>query len=236
MAEPLLQVSELRGRPGDLPVTLELAAGDRLALLGESGDFLRWLAGLSAVASGQLVLAGQAAGSLPPPVWRRQVVWVSAHSPLLESSVGTALGLPLVWQNWPAPHIAQRVRQWCDRLEIPREWLGRSAWQLNDLERQWVAIARALVLEPPVLLLDHALDGFVSPAADRWLARLETLLGDPNQPPAAMILATGEMELARRLGTRVATWQSGAIVWPGLPLDWESLAGAIAPPVEEEWP
>ncbi|MDR2142430.1 MAG: ABC transporter ATP-binding protein [Deltaproteobacteria bacterium] len=169
---------------------LDLEPGQSLAIVGPSGcgktTLLRILAGLcpadegeARVGPGQAVaLVSQSLGLLP---WK--TVWGN-------------LDLPLALADWPAPARVARVQAVLGDLGLA-ELAGRYPGQLSGGQRQRLALGRALVAQPDLLLLDEpfsALDALTREALGFHLARLWERLG------LTMILATHSVEEAVFLG------------------------------------
>ena len=173
------------------PFDLELAAGECLAITGESGSgkslFLRMIADLDPN-EGEVKLDGVDRSSLPSPAWRRRAPYVAAESGW--------------WLKNAAEHFAP------DRLEAARTLaasLGvRSApfegevARLSTGERQRLAIVRALVLDSPVLLLDEP-TGSLDPEST---LKVEAVLIERLRAGLALVLVSHEPAQAGRLGAR----------------------------------
>ncbi|GAB5470246.1 MAG: ATP-binding cassette domain-containing protein [Rhodospirillales bacterium] len=185
----LLRVESL-SRPGLLTVEdLSVAAGECLAIGGPSGAgkslLLRALVDLDPNA-GEVFLAGVARSSLSAQDWRRKVAYLPAESGWWDSEV--------------ASHFADRAKAEAllEPLRLSAEALDWQVQRLSTGERQRLALIRALIGEPSVLLLDEptsALDDEAEAAVERLLRRLL------DQGRAA-ILVTHDGEQAGRLAKR----------------------------------
>ncbi|HJV62983.1 MAG TPA: ABC transporter ATP-binding protein [Albitalea sp.] len=162
MAEPLLQVEGLKSGYGEAVVVqgvdFTLAPGESLALLGRNGTgkttLLNTLVGVTRRHAGRIVLAGRELTTLPPH--RRAeagIGWVPQERNIFKSLTVeenlTALARPGAW-------TLQRVYEMFPRLQERRANMGN---QLSGGEQQMLAVARALVINPKLLLLDEPLEG-----------------------------------------------------------------------------
>lgn len=193
-------------------ISFEAFQGDRIALVGASGagktSLLRLLNRLSEPTSGVIYLENQALHQIPAVQLRQQVVLVLQESKLLGMTVQQTLEYPLVLRQLEKKVIQERVRYWSDRLHIPADWLNRTELQLSVGQRQWVAIARALIAEPKVLLLDE-------PTASLDLGRsdllLRTLIELAQGQGTAIVMANHQLELAEQFGDRVLHLDHGLL-------------------------
>ncbi|MBW4601460.1 MAG: ATP-binding cassette domain-containing protein [Calothrix sp. FI2-JRJ7] len=140
-------------------ISFEVPTGARVAIVGATGAgktfLLRLLNRLSEPTSGKIYFDHQDYSLIPVQKLRSEIVLVPQESRLLGMTVKDALSYPLVLRGLPKTEITQRVSQWVELLQIPDDWLGRGEVQLSYGQRQLVAIARALAIQPKVLLLDE---------------------------------------------------------------------------------
>lgn len=183
------------------PVDLDVAAHDIVALCGPSGVgkslLLRAIADLDPN-EGTLSLLGESRESMSAPVWRRQVMYVPAHTGW--------------WADTVEPHFAglslALVKDTLHRLGLESTALG---WQVSNLstgERQRLALARALAYAPKVLLLDEPTSGLDADNA----TRVEKLVGEVAAGGVAVLFVTHDMAQAKRLATRRLDMTSGQVV------------------------
>ena len=141
------------------PLNLDIRKGEFLAIMGSSGcgktTTLRMLAGLEAPTEGEIRLSGKRINDLP--TWRRDtpMVWQSlALFPFL--TVRENVEFSLRMRGVEKAERRQRVDKWLERMQIT-EFAERNVAHLSGGQRQRVALARSLVTEPEILLLDEPL-------------------------------------------------------------------------------
>ncbi|MEL6814365.1 MAG: ATP-binding cassette domain-containing protein [Cyanobacteria bacterium J06598_3] len=211
-------------------LSFSIAAGDFVALVGPSGagksSVLRLMNRLSEVSSGTILFEGQDIRQLPVVSLRRQVALVNQESRLLGMSVGETLGYPLSLQGRPATEIKQQVAQWAERLNIPSDWMGRSAVKLSLGQRQRVAIARTLISQPKLLLLDEPTSSQDLGYSEFLLTRLAEWC---KQDQLTIIMANHQIELAQRYVTRLLHLESGRLIAnvPAAEVDWAQLRQSL---------
>ncbi len=207
-------------------VSFAIAPGDRVAIVGSSGagktTLLRLLNRLIEPTSGAIYLDNQVLDQIPVIQLRQQVVLVLQESKLLGMTVRQALEYPLVLRHLTKSKIQQRVEEWIERLHIPSDWLERTELQLSLGQRQWVAVARALVIQPHVLLLDEptsALD------VGKGEFLIKALMEFAQNYGAAVLMVNHQLELAEQFCDRVLHLHQGILMEDLLEeqTDWERL-------------
>jgi len=209
-------------------VSLEIASGELVALLGPSGcgktTLLRIIAGLESADVGSIYFSGVDATAVHPR--ERNVGFVFQHYALFRHMTvfdNVAFGLrmrPRASRPTEA-QIKDKVHQLLDLVQL--DWLGdRFPAQLSGGQRQRIALARALAVEPQVLLLDEpfgALDAKVRKELRRWLRRLH------DELHVSSVFVTHDQEEALEVSDRVVLMNRGRIEQVGTPQTvWEQPA------------
>jgi ABC-type multidrug transport system fused ATPase/permease subunit len=175
-----LEVSAVRLAHGAAsPLTFRVGPGDIAVLVGPTGvgktTLLRTLLGIEVASSGHVAFDGQRIDGAPPGPGTRPFAWVPQEAPLLADTLeaNVALGAPGVDADAAlgvvgASHLAGAVGS---------ERLGAGGRPLSGGERQWVALARAIATEQPVLLLDEPTSGLDAESQARVLAAIARLRG-----------------------------------------------------------
>ena len=206
-------------------VNLQVNAGELLALLGPSGSgkttLLRVIAGLETVDSGQVLFHGEDATD--QHVRERQVGFVFQHYALFRNMTifeNVAFGLRVRPKEFRPSNkeIQSRVIKLLQLVQL--DWLAhRYPHQLSGGQRQRIALARALAVEPRVLLLDEpfgALDAKVRKELRRWLRKLHDARG------LTTIFVTHDQEEAMEVSDRIGILNKGSLVQLGTPIElWE---------------
>jgi len=222
-------------------ISFDIAPGEFVALVGPSGagktSLLRLMNRLSEYSAGSIYLEGIELRQMPVIHLRQQVALVNQESRLLGMSVEKTLGYPLRLQGKAKKEIAAAVEQWCDRLNIPSDWLGRTESALSLGQRQRVAIARTLISQPKVLLLDEPTSSQDIGYSEFLLARLAAWAQQGN---ITIVMANHQLELTARHVTRLLHLQDGKLIndQPAASVDWISLRQALIDSEEEaeaEW-
>jgi sulfate transport system ATP-binding protein len=219
-----IQVSNISKRFGNFValdnLSLDFKSGELVALLGPSGcgktTLLRIIAGLEQADSGSVMLEGEDASS--QHVRERQVGFVFQHYALFKhmtvfDNVAFGLRMKPRDQRLSEGAIAAKVHELLNLVQL--DWLAdRFPAQLSGGQRQRIALARALAVEPRVLLLDEpfgALDAKVRKELRRWLRKLH------DELHITPIFVTHDQEEALEVADRVVLMNRGRIEQIGTP-------------------
>ena len=201
-------------------VSLDFPSGELVALLGPSGcgktTLLRVIAGLETADSGRVILEGEDASDTH--VRERQVGFVFQHYALFRhmtvfENVAFGLRVKPRRERPNEAEIRKRVHRLLELVQL--DWLAdRYPAQLSGGQRQRIALARALAVEPRVLLLDEpfgALDAKVRKELRRWLRRLH------DELHVTSIFVTHDQEEALEVADRVVLMNKGRVEQVGTP-------------------
>lgn len=204
------------GHPAVHEVTISVARGEFFSLLGPSGcgktTLLRLIAGFEAPESGEILIEGIPVTGLPPR--RRDVNLVFQHYALFPHMTvykNVAFGLEML--KLPKTEIDQRVRQALELVQLTG-LESRYPKQLSGGQQQRAALARAIVTEPKVALLDEplgALDLKLRKAMQLELKALQRRLG------LTFIHVTHDQEEALAISDRIAVMHTGRVLQIGTP-------------------
>ncbi len=189
-------------------ISLEIAAGEVLALLGPSGSgkttLLRIVAGFERADAGTVRLGDERIDPLPPE--RRGFGMVFQHYALFpHMTVGANVAFGLGSRRLAKAAIAERVAAALARVDLAG-FERRKVAEISGGQQQRVAVARALAPEPRVLLLDEPLSNLDPGLRERTRRELATTLSSIG---ITTLLVTHEQEEAFELGARVALLHRG---------------------------
>ena len=214
MAE-LLRVVGLRSGYGQAVVVqgvdLQLAEGESLALLGRNGTgkttLLDTLVGVTRRHGGRIVLAGRDITTLPAHARAAAGIgWVPQERNIFRS---LTVGENLSAVARPGPWTLARVYEMFPRLAERQANMGN---QLSGGEQQMLAVARALVLNPRLLLLDEPLEGLAPIIVRELLGSIERVVRDEGM---AAIIVEQNPRLILPITARAVVLDRGAIVHEG---------------------
>jgi multiple sugar transport system ATP-binding protein len=192
-------------------VDLEIADGEFMVLLGPSGcgktTLLRLLAGLEYPNGGRVRIGDVDVTDLPPRKRDLSMVFQSyAVFPHLTVFDNIAFGLRM--RKVDKARVRERVERAADLVELS-ELLGRYPAQLSGGQRQRVAVARAIVMEPAVLLMDEPLSNLDALLRLTFRAQLKQLVAELK---TTTIYVTHDQVEALSLGDRIAVMNRGRVV------------------------
>ncbi|MGO4572449.1 ABC transporter ATP-binding protein [Microvirga sp. 2TAF3] len=199
---------------GDVSFSAE--APEFICLLGPSGcgktTLLRLIAGLSTPDSGQLLLDGEDLTRVPARQRGFGIVF-QAYSLFPNMTVAENIGYGLKIRGRKPKEIKERVGQLLDLIRLPH-LADRYPYQLSGGQQQRIALARAVAVDPKLLLLDEplsALDAKVRTELRAEIRELQKRLG------ILTIMVTHDQEEALMLADRVVCMQDGRIAQIGTP-------------------
>ena len=216
----VLRLVDLRHRRGTREVLgierLEVAAGERLAVLGHNGagktTLLRLLAGLETPSAGTVEIDSTPVTEGGYEL-RRRIGYATQRAGLLSTSVQRNVELPLRWRGIERGERRRMVLAALERLGVAH-LAERRAAALSGGEAQRVNLARALAIEPDLLLLDEPAAGLDPEARRRFLDDLEVALADRS---VTVVHVSHRADEALRVADRVAILSDGVVRQLGTP-------------------
>lgn len=221
MPDPLVRTLDLHKSYGSVSVlrgvTLDVAAGERVAVLGKSGSgkstLLHLLGGLDVPTKGEVVVAGRDLGRISRnerAEFRLACVGIifQAFHLVPNRSAVENVELPMAFAAVPTRERRRQATSALEAVGLGHRLKHRPA-ELSGGERQRVAVARALVNRPQLLLADEPtgnLDTATGADVTAEILRQVKALG------AALVLVTHDEELAARSSDRVLHMQDGVLV------------------------
>jgi osmoprotectant transport system ATP-binding protein len=195
-------------------ISLRLEAGTTTALLGRSGSgkttLLRMINGLVRPSSGSVLVEDEDVGASDVVALRRGIGYVIQETGLFpHMTVERNVGMGLELAGRPKGEIAARAREVVELVGMDfEEFRGRYPWQLSGGQRQRVGLARALALDPKVLLMDEPF-GALDPITR---AEMQTMLrGLLERVGKTVVLVTHDLDEALYLASRVIFLSDGSV-------------------------
>lgn len=236
-AQPAIRLQHLSKAFGSLRVlddlSLDIPPGHALAILGRSGTgksvTLKLIVGLLRPDSGQVVVDNQPISELSGGALaavRKKIGFLFQHAALFDSiTVGENVAFPLRrHSDWPDDRIQERVDSLLHQVGLDGT-AGKMPGDLSGGMRKRAGLARAMALEPPILLVDEpsaGLDPVTSGEID------DLLVGLNEETETTLVVVTHNIPSARRIGDELVFLDQGKVLAQG---DAETLAESPHPMV-----
>jgi len=218
---PILEIRDLSLSVGPKAIfqdlNLGLFPGDVYAVLGHSGSgkssLLKLAAGLVPFGKGRVLIAGVDLATAPKKILqnlRTRIGLLLEEGALISNmSLYDNIALPLRYHTTlDEGEVRRRVGAMMEQLAIDRETDRAIPAQVSTGIRKRAALARALILEPPLLLLDEPISGLKEESTRRIV---RVLKGFQERAGAAILFTTGEAASALALAKRVGLLKQGRI-------------------------
>jgi tungstate transport system ATP-binding protein len=223
VAEALLSLRDIAVRHGESTVLqlsrLDVHRGEILALIGPNGagksTLLRVMGLLQQPSAGKIIFQGEEARRENALLMRRRMASVFQEPLLLNASVyeNAALGLNL--RGLDRAEIRRRITPWLERLRIA-QLSTRRVRTLSGGELQRTSLARALALDPDLLLLDEPFSALDPTTREPLLGDLQDIL---KQTGVTTVFVTHDRDEAFMLGSRVGVMREGKLLHVGASLE-----------------
>ncbi|WP_159499882.1 ATP-binding cassette domain-containing protein [Microbacterium sp. 18062] len=214
----------LRGKPFRAlkGVSLDIRAGETVGLVGESGSgkttLGRAVLGLAPVTEGSIRFEGREIGQLGRRERRKlsqdiQVVFQDPYSSLNPSmTIEQILAEPLTAGGTGAKDAGARVRELLDRVGLPSDARSRLPREFSGGQRQRIAIARALALDPKLIVCDEPVSALDLSTQARVL---DLFIEIQERTGVAYLFITHDLAVVRHVSHRVAVMYQGELVETG---------------------
>jgi osmoprotectant transport system ATP-binding protein len=234
--EPLVSFRDVSfaingGRPIIDHLSLEVARGETLVLLGESGcgktTTLRLVNRLLTPSAGEVLLEGKATTQWDVIRLRRRTGYVIQEAGLFPHfTVAENVALVPSLEKWGRDRVERRTSELLDLVGLDASrFADRYPRELSGGQRQRVGVARALAADPPLLLMDEpfgALDPLTRASLQKEFSEMKARLGK------TVIFVTHDVREALMLGSRVALMDAGKIVLLETPAEFVKSENGLA--------
>ena len=204
---PLLELRNLAINAGPRPllrgVNLQLQPGERVALRGPSGcgktTLLRAICGLDGLASGEITLDNSTPHDWGFPQFRRSVIYLEQRPVMFEASAEANLRRPFLYGTKAGDFCPTRASEVMSRLQLTDVTPDFAARKLSQGQQQRLALIRALLLSPRVLLLDEPTSALDKESVEA----VEELLLEKSAAGMSALIVTHDAAQAARWCHRV---------------------------------
>lgn len=221
----MIKVQNLRKQYGQTKavndVSFEVAEGENLILLGTSGcgktTTLKMLNRLIEPTSGQVLINNEDITLQKPELLRRNIGYVLQNTGLFPHyTISQNIAVVPKLLKWSDTQIRQRTEELLSKFHLPTYLLDKYPRQLSGGQQQRVGLARALMTDAPVLLMDEpfgALDNITRANIQSEFKQLDEL------QRKTIVMVTHDVQEAFELGDRIAIMDKGSIVQLGTPTE-----------------
>ncbi|MEE4190619.1 MAG: ATP-binding cassette domain-containing protein [Halieaceae bacterium] len=205
---------EFAGTPVLSDITVQFPHESITAVIGRSGSgkstLLRSINGLVRPTSGRVEVMGNPIDYQELPALRRGIGYAVQGTGLFPHlSVESNITLPARLAKWDSARLSSRLEHLLKLVHLDRELLPRYPHELSGGQQQRAGLARAMILEPPLLLLDEpfaALDPLTRLDVHRQLLELQ------RAEPRCILLVTHDMREAMQLADRIIVLEQGRLL------------------------
>ncbi|MER8366326.1 ABC transporter ATP-binding protein [Mesorhizobium sp. M0306] len=196
--------------------SLAIRKGSFVTLLGPSGcgktTILRSIAGLVDISSGQISIGGKRVDDIP--IYKRNIGLVFQNYALFpHKNVFDNVAFGLKYRNVPKPEIVRRVKKALDMVRLPGSETKLPS-QLSGGQQQRIALARAIVFEPEVLLLDEPLSALDANMREDMRVEIKKI---QRETGITAIFVTHDQEEALSMSDHIVVMNAGLIEQIGSP-------------------
>ena len=199
-------------------VNLDIAPGEFVTLLGPSGSgkttTLMMIAGFVTPTSGQILLNGEDI-ALRPPHQRNIGIVFQNYALFPHMTVAENVAFPLKMRKWSRAEIEQAVGEALELVRL-KDFANRRPRQLSGGQQQRIALARALVFRPPVLLMDEPLGALDKKLREEMQLEIKHIQESTH---ITTVYVTHDQEEALTMSDRIAVMRDGRVEQVGSPRD-----------------
>jgi osmoprotectant transport system ATP-binding protein len=193
---------------------LEIREGEVTVLVGPSGcgktTSLRMVNRMIEASSGRIVVDGQDVKQVDPPQLRRRIGYVIQQIGLFpHRTIGDNIATVPELIGWEKRRTKARIDELLQLVGLPAEVVDRYPHQLSGGQRQRVGVARALAVDPPIMLMDEpfgAVDPIVRSRLQDEFLRLQ------QEVQKTIVFVTHDIDEAIKMGDRIAILQQGGVL------------------------
>ena len=197
-------------------ITLSVNSGEFITLLGPSGSgkstTLMMIAGFVQPSDGEIYIDDRPVARIPPESRELGMVFQS-YALFPHMTIAQNIAFPLKMRRWPRQEIGRKVAAALEMVKLPG-YEERSPRQLSGGQQQRIALARAIVFEPRVLLMDEPLGSLDKKLRDHMQAEIKRIQQQLNM---TVIYVTHDQEEALTMSDRIVVMHEGRIQQVGTP-------------------
>ena len=217
-SKPVIELAQvsfaLNGKPLISDLELQIASGEALVLLGRTGSgkstTLKLVNGLLMPTGGHVYVEGRSTADWDPIRLRRRIGYAIQEIGLFPHyTVEENVALLPRLERWDRQRTAQRVRALLTLVELPpEEFAGRFPDELSGGQRQRAGLARAMVLDPPILLMDEPFGALDPITRGELQQQFKAII---QRVKKTVLFVTHDVNEALRLGDRIALFEAGRL-------------------------